>query len=257
MLAYQPAASPAVLSTKAGSGTVAQPQVRAFVRLLATKDSRTTVAAFACVAAPLVAGRRGVRANRSRCQAIQDAAPQIAQVQSPVIAAALPMKAAPMFDPLGLAKDEQTFRHGRSMEIVMGRLAMLAAIGLPMAEMHHETVAEVLNVPTLLADGNRAPSIVNGSAFGAVPEALSFAIICACGFGVAEIMKGKEKDNMIAPGFMAQPGLSPLVSSLLSQAELHNGRFAMLGVVLMGMMEAMGSRGVVEMTPELFGLPRQ
>eukprot|EP00403_Amphidinium_massartii_P032040 CAMPEP_0178435922 /NCGR_PEP_ID=MMETSP0689_2-20121128/34176_1 /TAXON_ID=160604 /ORGANISM="Amphidinium massartii, Strain CS-259" /LENGTH=261 /DNA_ID=CAMNT_0020058007 /DNA_START=79 /DNA_END=864 /DNA_ORIENTATION=- len=226
-------------------------------------SARRVAMAVAVAAAPLVATKQQ---RRSRCtrKAIQEPErqPMAPEVSTPARVVALPMNVAmkahehPFFDPLGLARDDHTFRHGRSMEIVLGRFAMIAAVGIPMAEMHHEALAEALNFPVMLADGRRAPSILNGGPMTPAAEVLTVAALCAFGYIVSDIMSGKNKDTVVAPGYMAQPGLSPVVASVLREAEVHNGRFAMMGVVLIGMMEAVSGKGVIELTPELFGLPR-
>merc|ERR1711990_306483 len=47
-------------------------------------------------------------------------------------------------------------------EIKHGRLAMLAAVGYPVAELLHPYLSDTLNLPSLLTEAGEAPNVLNG-----------------------------------------------------------------------------------------------
>ena len=47
-------------------------------------------------------------------------------------------------------------------EIKHGRLAMLAAVGYPVAELLHPYISDTLNLPSLLTEAGEAPNVLNG-----------------------------------------------------------------------------------------------
>merc|ERR1712071_313510 len=65
------------------------------------------------------------------------------------------------FDPFNFASDENSLQWQRRAEIKHGRLAMLAAVGWPIAELAHKSIASVFDLPTMLASGDRVPSVLN------------------------------------------------------------------------------------------------
>ena len=66
------------------------------------------------------------------------------------------------FDPIGFAKSKKTLYWMREAEIRHSRLAMLAAVGWPLSELWHKQIASVFGLQSILADGERAPSLLNG-----------------------------------------------------------------------------------------------
>merc|ERR1711966_575528 len=79
------------------------------------------------------------------------------------------------FDPLGLASSEAKLKNYREAELKHGRLAMLAAVGWPVAEEVQGPLSKALGMPDLLVKGcatantaecieavSRAPSVLNG-----------------------------------------------------------------------------------------------
>lgn len=66
------------------------------------------------------------------------------------------------FDPLGIAKTQKELFAIRESEIKHGRIALLAALGWPLSELYHYTIAEIFGMENLLADGQKAPSVLNG-----------------------------------------------------------------------------------------------
>jgi len=66
------------------------------------------------------------------------------------------------FDPLRIAKDQESLFTLREAEIKHCRLAMLAAAGWPLSELFHYKLALIMGLDDLLADQGKAPSILNG-----------------------------------------------------------------------------------------------
>merc|ERR1712127_833242 len=66
------------------------------------------------------------------------------------------------FDPFGFGGDsKESLTYMREAEIKHGRLAMLAAVGWPIAELFDKSIAAVFDLPTMLASGDRVPSVLN------------------------------------------------------------------------------------------------
>lgn len=66
------------------------------------------------------------------------------------------------FDPIGLSKSTKTLYWMREAETKHGRLAMLAAVGWPISELWHKEIAQAFGLKSILASGDRAPSLLNG-----------------------------------------------------------------------------------------------
>lgn len=157
----------------------------------------------------------------------------------------LPQEA--LFDPLGLS-DPSNFPKSRKLELVVGRLAMLGAVGLPLAEMTHESLAVALGLPNQLAEGNRAPALHTGGIFSPGVEVSIFTVsvlLCVAAIGAT---KKKDKDGLdiVTPApELSQPWLSPLLRGMMGEAEITNGRVAMIAVVIMCLQEMVTGTAVV------------
>ena len=65
------------------------------------------------------------------------------------------------FDPLGLSDSKERLFNLREIEMKNARIAMLAAVGWPSAELSH-LIASRMGKESLLGDDGRAPSVLNG-----------------------------------------------------------------------------------------------
>ena len=136
------------------------------------------------------------------------------------------------FDPLGLADEPKKLAWYREAEIKHARLAMLAAAGWPLSEK--------LNLnPDLLVNG-RAPSLLNGG-LGNINTlywvaALGLAIYVESKSIDSQLDTGKRSDDYL-PGMM---GFDPLGqdSPFMRNAEIMNGRVAMMAITLYALQEA-------------------
>lgn len=156
------------------------------------------------------------------------------------------------FDPLGLAPTPQTLAWYREAEMKHARLAMLAALGWPLAEELNGPLSALLGRESLLVDG-RAPTLLNGG-LGAVPllywiGVLALAIWVESNYIDMQIGVARRTDYM--PGML---GFDPLKlnSRLMREAEVLNGRVAMVAVVIYAISEAIFKQPVVAETPFLF-----
>jgi hypothetical protein len=155
------------------------------------------------------------------------------------------------FDPLGLATDAETLVRYRDAELKHARLAMLAAVGWPLAELFQPNLATALNEPSLvLAQGGENPSVLNGG-LGNVPivfwAGAAAVAICAELAGLQAAADGKH------PGDLGLRGGQKFAAGLLgsegavANAELANGRVAMLAIVAYVAQEfAASSSGIPE-----------
>jgi len=161
------------------------------------------------------------------------------------------------FDPLGLASSEEQLIDYREAEIKHARLAMLAAIGWPISELEDRDIASYFNAPSVLDDGDRVPSILNGGLDRIDPRFWGFCL----GMSAAIDLYGVSKSRREAPDyFPGNLGFDPLNlfppdregRENMKLAEIKHGRVAMLGVVGYVSEEYYTKMAVVDDTPILF-----
>jgi len=143
----------------------------------------------------------------------------------------------------------------RDAEIKHARLAMLAAVGWPLAELIN---------PWLDATGGRAPSVLNGGlGDGVVPF---FLVLSFMG---AAVLENKSEERVAQQKMLygtstgaGDFGFDPLGFSKeegatrrkeLRASEIFNGRLAMLAITGFAMQESLWAKPVVEQTPFFFG----
>jgi light-harvesting complex I chlorophyll a/b binding protein 1 len=139
----------------------------------------------------------------------------------------------------------------------------LAAVGWPAAELFDKKIAAANNLPALLDANDRVPSVLNGGlakvppAFWAVTLGIAFAIEC---LGKAKEDSARRAGGKLTPGDL---GFDPFNYKALTyegrfyeaEAELFNGRLAMLGIAGFVFQEVMTKQGVVDETPFFFHNP--
>ena len=177
------------------------------------------------------------------------------------------------FDPLGFVKTKNDLFNMMEAEVRHCRLAMLCAAGWPLSELNPAFDG------FLLADGGRAPSILNGHFFDS-PTFLFVALFFA-ELGRREILNirvpkrsqmyghlhtldlkaiedewpyGVAGDENFDPlGLYGLFGKDAVGRFVLRDLELAHGRIAMLAVLGYVLLEATTQQPVVELTPFLFG----
>jgi hypothetical protein len=178
------------------------------------------------------------------------------------------------FDPLGFATGEDAadslfrLKNYREAELKHGRLAMLATVGWPMAELFHPGLAELKNAENLLAYGGQdapafAPSVLNGGLEQFQP--LLMAILVFSATIETKYVMGDGRKAFLAKDWVAgNLGFDPLgfynskdVSARqkreLELKEINNGRLAMLAISSFAALEFISKTPVVDLTPALFG----
>merc|ERR1712127_1044271 len=89
------------------------------------------------------------------------------------------------FDPFGFAgQDKASLLGMREAEIKHSRLAMLAVVGWPIAELFDKSIAAALGLPSALTSTGESPSLLNGGLDKIDPE---YWIIVLCVAGLAEL----------------------------------------------------------------------
>merc|ERR1719440_2657464 len=134
------------------------------------------------------------------------------------------------FDPLQIADNSAKLAWYREAEVKHARLAMLAAFGWP--------ISEVTNFGNLLTSDGRAPSLLNGG-LGNINVAYWAAVAGLAIFAEAKGLDkqyGKQKDYL--PGML---GFDPLGADSpgMRNAEITNGRVAMVAITLYALQEAL------------------
>ena len=139
------------------------------------------------------------------------------------------------FDPLGLAGDSaESLLTMRDAEIRHARLAMLAAVGWPLSELVHPTLASSLNEPSLVFKlGGDVPSVLNGG-LGDVPVVFWISAVAVAVAAELAGIQAKESGKMSGDlGFRLGADAAARVlgsPAKVAEAEIVNGRVAMLAV---------------------------
>eukprot|EP00579_Thalassiosira_antarctica_P023851 CAMPEP_0201986728 /NCGR_PEP_ID=MMETSP0904-20121228/91423_1 /ASSEMBLY_ACC=CAM_ASM_000553 /TAXON_ID=420261 /ORGANISM="Thalassiosira antarctica, Strain CCMP982" /LENGTH=357 /DNA_ID=CAMNT_0048540799 /DNA_START=278 /DNA_END=1352 /DNA_ORIENTATION=- len=193
------------------------------------------------------------------------------------------------FDPLNFASDASALQWQRKAEVKHARLAMLAAVGWPAAELLHKDIASTFDLPILLASGDRVPSILNDGLSHASFPAFWIAIITAA--AVIEIQESVEAiydglSHASFPAFWiaiitaaavieiqesveanlscklnpADKGFDPInlggktmeQKHFMHEAELFNGRLGMLAITGFAIQEWFLNSAVVDQIPIFF-----
>ena len=167
------------------------------------------------------------------------------------------------FDPLRYSSSKKTLYWMREAEVKHARLAMLAAVGWPLSELLHKNIAELFQMDSILASGDRAPSIINGGLSSVYPSGVLAISILIAGYLEGKAMNSgvvfwnSEKPEGYIPGSY---GFDPLDlytkrgndKKAMETAEIKNGRLAMIAVTVYVILEAITGHPVVELTPFLF-----
>lgn len=175
------------------------------------------------------------------------------------------------FDPLGFADSQEKLYAYMESEVRHCRLAMLCAFGWPLSELKPV-------FPSLLAEGGRAPSVLNGHLFNSPSVlfvALVFGVFGYLDFTATRVPKkstfygyihsldyaeiedewpwGVAGDFDFDPlGFYGLVGKDAVGRKVLRDLEIAHGRVAMLGVLAYVLLEVTLKKPVVDLTPFLF-----
>ncbi|KAL7563293.1 hypothetical protein ACA910_016653 [Epithemia clementina (nom. ined.)] len=161
------------------------------------------------------------------------------------------------FDPLGLAKTSEQLWEYREAEIKHARLAMLAAIGWPASELWDRAIASQMDMEPILDPEGRVPSLLNGGLQRVSPIWWGFCIGLTAAIDLYGIAKSRQGETTYEPGKLGFDPLGfypvdPKGQKKVEEAEIRNGRLAMLAVVFYCWEEWLTKMAVVTETPWLF-----
>ena len=159
------------------------------------------------------------------------------------------------FDPFNFASDANSLYWQRRAEIKHARLAMLASAGWLSAELLHGPIARALDLPLMLASGDRVPSILNdGLSHAAFPAFWIATIALAAAVEIGESVK-EYSSSRLDPSDMGFDPLSLLEGKnkkqkfFLREAELFYGRLGMLAITGFAVQEFFLHSAVVDQMP--------
>jgi len=167
------------------------------------------------------------------------------------------------FDPIGLCTDGTKFVNYREAELKHGRLAMLAALAWPIAEIVEPEVTEKYGLPDILADteGRVLPQLTGGIEDTFVEGFISVALLVGA---VVELLLPRVEgarpgDLGLDPfGFgkwrapSSLRSLLPRAREWMPEAEVKHGRLAMMAVLYDILDEVLTGNPVVEDTEYFF-----
>lgn len=163
------------------------------------------------------------------------------------------------FDPLNCATDINTLKQYRAAEIKHGRLAMLASIGWPFAELYHPILSKFSNNQYLLSDNNKVPSLLNGGLDRINPLFFISIIIFATivesiyiNMNYNDYFKDKIPGDLGFDPLKLYVNKNPYTKRNLELKELNNGRLAMIAITYYAIVEYLTNSAIIDQTPLLF-----
>lgn len=157
------------------------------------------------------------------------------------------------FDPFNLASNPDTLLMYRNSELKHARLAMMAAVGWPLAELFHSDLAGQWHLPNALNINDRVPSVLNGGLDKISPV---FWIVALSAAALVEAFTGAVGEIQSADlgfdplGIMSNN--NPKQARFLEDSELFNGRLGMLAISGFAIQEFTTGNSVVDAIPIFF-----
>jgi hypothetical protein len=162
------------------------------------------------------------------------------------------------FDPFGFAgADKASLNYMREAEIKHSRLAMLAVVGWPLAELLDKPIADVLGLPTALTRSGASPSVLNGG-LDNIDIAYWVAVVALA--GVVELESAKVQEDQGTNYILGDCGFDPIGffpkdkegQEAMMTKEIKHGRLAMMAILGFVAQEALYRIPVVAETPFFF-----
>jgi len=162
------------------------------------------------------------------------------------------------FDPFGFAgEDKDTLMNMREAEIKHGRLAMLAAVGWPLAELFDKSIAGFLGLEPALTSTGASPSLLNGGLDKIEPD---YWVIVVAIAGLAELASSDTKEAKGKDYVLGDCGFDPLGlfpedkdgKFAMQTKEIKHGRIAMMAILGYAVQEALYRIPVTAETPFFF-----
>ena len=161
------------------------------------------------------------------------------------------------FDPFNFSSDASALTWYRDSEIKHARLAMLAAVGWPLAELTHKTFASQFDLEPILGLQDKVPSVLNGGLSLTNPLFWVGAISAAAALEFIATKNGD--DDSREPGDFGFDPLSIMTGNttdkkkfFMQEAEIFNGRIAMLAITGFAAQEFYTDMAVINQTPIFF-----
>lgn len=146
------------------------------------------------------------------------------------------------FDPFNFSNDANSLQWYRDAEVKHARLAMLAAVGWPLAELMNKSI-------------DRVPSVLNGGLDKVSPVFWAGLLTVLSAVELLGIFNPqKSNGSLVAEGFdpLGRFGKTEEQRKFSQEAELFNGRLAMLAIVGFAIQEFITQTPVIEQTPLFF-----
>lgn len=145
----------------------------------------------------------------------------------------------------------------REAELKHSRLAMLAVVGWPLAELWDKPIAESAGLPTLLTSTGASPSVLNGGLQKIDPV---YWIAVALLAGIVELANADVKEEKGSEYILGDCGFDPLGffpkdaagQKEMQTKEIKHGRIAMMGLLGFVVQEALYRTPIVQETPFFF-----
>ncbi|CAB9522839.1 b binding protein 6, chloroplastic [Seminavis robusta] len=162
------------------------------------------------------------------------------------------------FDPFNFAgEDMSNLLWMREAEVKHSRLAMLAVVGWPLAELWDKSIADAAGLPSLLTTSGASPSLLNGG-LAKIDPVYWFAVALLA--GIVELSNADVKEAAGADYAPGDCGFDPLGlfpadkegQKQMQTKELKHGRIAMMAVLGFVAQEALYRTPVVNETPFFF-----
>jgi Chlorophyll A-B binding protein len=163
-----------------------------------------------------------------------------------------------LYSPFGFAgSDMGNLMYMREAEIKHSRLAMLAVVGWPLAELFDKPIADLAGLPTALTKSGASPSLLNGG-LEKIEPAYWIAVIALA--GIVELESSKKQEEGGAKYIPGDCGFDPLGffpkdkagQMAMQTKELKHGRLAMMALLGFVVQEALYRIPVVQETPFFF-----
>ena len=145
----------------------------------------------------------------------------------------------------------------REAEIKHSRLAMLAVVGWPLAELWDKSIAAFFGVPDALTATGSSPSLLNG---GLEKIDIEYWIIVTALAGIFELQSKWAKEDNKDKYILGDCGFDPLnffpkdkkEQFEMQTKEIKHGRVAMMAILGFAIQEALYRSPVIEETPFFF-----
>jgi Chlorophyll A-B binding protein len=155
------------------------------------------------------------------------------------------------FDPFNFSSDASALQWYRDSEVRHARIAMLAAVGWPLAELFHKNIASDFGLESALTEAGKVPSILNG---GLTLTSPLFWVAAISVTAALEFWSTKNQNSTGNYGFdpLGLGGKTDKQKFFMSEAEIFNGRLAMLAITGFALQEFFTNTAVINQTPIFF-----